>query len=243
MPVYSYGVALVFALSLCTWRVLRRLPSNLLSFNDIANICLISMAAIFFGNKTIAFLVSSTHSIQTFSRIFKVWEHGSLSVLWAFLFAIGFIFLYCRLKRISFLATSDFLLPHAIVGIGVQRLFGCFLAGCCYGMPTDMPWGLVFSERSPAGKHFPHLPLHPTQLYYGIAMCALVEILAIFEQQDRRPGKLTAIGLIGFGLTYFLISFWRGDRVYHAMLFGLTGAQYIAICLLCGGLILYRIVK
>jgi phosphatidylglycerol:prolipoprotein diacylglycerol transferase len=52
--------------------------------------------------------------------------------------------------------TGDgFVIPVA-VGIAIGRA-GCFVAGCCYGTPTSLPWGVDFFGD---GVH-----RHPTQLY------------------------------------------------------------------------------
>lgn len=41
---------------------------------------------------------------------------------------------------------------------------GCFLAGCCYGLPSQGPFTITFSHSLAAAKPL-HTPLHPTQLY------------------------------------------------------------------------------
>jgi len=54
--------------------------------------------------------------------------------------------------------TGDSYAMPVAAGIAVGRL-GCLYAGCCYGTPTDLPWGVTFTNT--AGE----LPRHPTQLY------------------------------------------------------------------------------
>ena len=45
--------------------------------------------------------------------------------------------------------------------------FGCLLAGCCYGRPSDVPWAITFTDPVAAANVGTPLgiPLHPTQLY------------------------------------------------------------------------------
>ena len=48
-------------------------------------------------------------------------------------------FLYCRWRRLSTLDVFDYFAPTVGIGLGVGRI-GCFLNGCCFGTPTDLPW-------------------------------------------------------------------------------------------------------
>jgi len=41
----------------------------------------------------------------------------------------------------------------------------CFLNGCCFGKPTDLPWGVIYSVWTNAGQRYPKTPIHPVQLY------------------------------------------------------------------------------
>ena len=67
--------------------------------------------------------------------------------------------------------------------IGVGR-FGCLLGGCCFGVPTDLPWGVTHGAGStPATFHAllglvepgqGSLHVHPVQAYEGLAALALL---------------------------------------------------------------------
>ncbi|MBX3412352.1 MAG: prolipoprotein diacylglyceryl transferase [Pirellulales bacterium] len=46
------------------------------------------------------------------------------------------------------LATVDLFTPSVILGMGIGRL-GCFLNGCCFGGPSDLPWAVCFPQGSP----------------------------------------------------------------------------------------------
>ncbi|MHB0979465.1 MAG: prolipoprotein diacylglyceryl transferase family protein [Thermoleophilia bacterium] len=107
------------------------------------------------------------------------------------------------------------------VGVTFNRV-GCFLQGCCYGRPTDLPWGVNFPPGSPAwvrqmvdgspeGGGSPLLsgllggggnsepgPAHPTQLYeLGAALIALA-IVAVLLRHRARPGTAFLGGALWF---------------------------------------------
>jgi phosphatidylglycerol:prolipoprotein diacylglycerol transferase len=46
------------------------------------------------------------------------------------------------------LAIGDVVAPSVAIGLGLGRI-GCFLNGCCFGGPTDLPWAVRFPAPSP----------------------------------------------------------------------------------------------
>lgn len=46
----------------------------------------------------------------------------------------------------------DLIAPSAALAMGIGRI-GCFLNGCCYGSPTDLPWAVQFPYGSPPYEH------------------------------------------------------------------------------------------
>jgi len=84
--------------------------------------------------------------------------------------------------------TGDaFAMPIA-AALCVGRI-GCFFGGCCFGNPTELPWGVCFQS---AGDVSP-LPRHPTQLYEALFHATWLLILAILTLgTPRRPlGSVT----------------------------------------------------
>jgi len=102
------------------------------------------------------------------------WELTDLAMFGGLLVALPAGWAACRLLAVSSFRLADALVPALGVGIALARM-GCFLAGCCFGRETSLPWGVSFPRGSPA-----HLyqvldnplaflrqppPVYPTQLY------------------------------------------------------------------------------
>jgi len=93
-----------------------------------------------------------------------------------------------------------------IIGVVLAHAFGrigCFMAGCCYGIPTDSFLGVAF----PFGESG-NIPVFPTQLFEAIFLFvffALLNKIKSFRNVEFQ------VYLIGYGAWRFLIEFIRGD--------------------------------
>jgi|LFRM01.1.fsa_nt_gb phosphatidylglycerol:prolipoprotein diacylglycerol transferase len=102
-----------------------------------------------------------------------------------------------RWLGVVFWRLCDAATPALGAGLALARV-GCFLAGCCGGLPTSLPWGVVFSPGSPAHIQqvlssptlFPAgpLPVHPTQLYEAAAALSGAGLAARLLARRARPG-------------------------------------------------------
>ena len=99
---------------------------------------------------------------------------------------------YFLMKRykLPWWKTADACAPGIAVGNFFGRL-GCFSAGCCWGKPTTLPWGVKFTEL---GHEITGVPidvhLHPTQLYESFSMLIVFFLPAMAAQAQtfQRPG-------------------------------------------------------
>jgi phosphatidylglycerol:prolipoprotein diacylglycerol transferase len=128
--------------------------------------------------------------------------------------------LYARRKKIPVVDMLDFVGPGAALGLAMTRI-GCFLNGCCFGKPTEMPWGVSFPQGSHVYQHQCAAgliqrgdairPVHPTQLYEMIAALAIFAGLWFLYPRRKFAGQMAW----AFGLSYcawrFVNEFFRAD--------------------------------
>src|SRR5262249_4266768 len=101
-------------------------------------------------------------------------------------------------SRRRFAELADAIAPAGIVALGIGRI-GCFLAGCCWGISTGPPWGLVFPELGPPARH-------PLQL----SSAALDLLLAVtVVRTGGPPGARAARAAIGLGVVRLLLEVLR----------------------------------
>jgi phosphatidylglycerol:prolipoprotein diacylglycerol transferase len=123
----------------------------------------------------------------------------------------------------------DSIAPAAIAALGIGRI-GCFLAGCCFGTPTALPWGVVFPALGPPARH-------PLQLYSAAGDL----VLAAFLLAPAPSGVTTRRACVGLGVLRLLLETWRDASATDVLRGGwLTLPQAAASALVVGGFVLAR---
>tara|TARA_B100000676_G_scaffold248308_1_gene251959 strand:- start:56 stop:820 length:765 start_codon:yes stop_codon:yes gene_type:complete len=109
---------------------------------------------------------------------------------------------------------------------------GCFLAGCCYGKPTENALGVQFPEDSMACAAHGHVPVHPTQLY---ELALLVGLAAALHFAIPTAQRFWSYLLI-YGTGRFAIEFLRGDdRGSIHLIAGLSPSQQLCLLFIAAG--------
>jgi phosphatidylglycerol:prolipoprotein diacylglycerol transferase len=122
----------------------------------------------------------------------------------------------CRRLGVDAFLLGDTFVPFLGISIAVMRI-GCFLQGCCFGIETDLPWGVKFPMLSPAhlhqisehGNFLEVSAVHPTQIY-ELAAALVLSVLA-FRGVGKKlvPGMVMTMFLTGFSLFRLVNSFLR----------------------------------
>ncbi len=130
------------------------------------------------------------------SRIWSL-DFGDFSLFGGLLLA-GLAGAVCAAAmKINLWELADCVAPALGVGIAVTRV-GCFLNGCCFGVETERPWGVVYPNGSPAHWHqaggdFLALfagcrAVHPTQVYEMLAALAAALVAVALLRRNVRSG-------------------------------------------------------
>lgn len=146
---------------------------------------------------------------------------GGLVFYGAFLGGVGVLWWFARKHGLPLLKTADVLMPSFALGQFFGRL-GCLAAGCCWGKPTDLSWGIQFPRRSMVfHQHLEQglvsaqdalsLPVHPTQLYDSLYGLILFLALSWIRARKRYDGQVFAWWLFLYPLLRSLVELFRGD--------------------------------
>lgn len=144
-----------------------------------------ALVAALVGGRLLGFALAPTGEVPGASGLFDL-TFQAFSLYGALIFgAVAGVGVVWRL-RLPYWRMADCAVPALAVGIALMRV-GCFLRGCCFGLPTTMPWGVTFPVGSPAweqqmlsgatgilgGFMGEVLPVHPTQLYELVAVLVI----------------------------------------------------------------------
>jgi phosphatidylglycerol:prolipoprotein diacylglycerol transferase len=129
-------------------------------------------------------------------------------------------------RGLSLPRLADCIAPGLLLGQALGRI-GCFLNGCCYGGPCDLPWAVRFPPDSPpwldqaarglipaalAGDRSWSLPIHPAQLYATIDAAILSWLAVAFTPLAKRDGAVFALVLTLHPISRFLLEMIRVDE-------------------------------
>ena len=125
--------------------------------------------------------------------------------------------------------TGDSFAVPVAASVAIGRL-GCFHIGCCYGTPTELPWGVVFPAIDA-------LPRHPTQLYEtAFHACAAIALWLLVREGHFR-GNLIKLYIIAYANYRFFTEWIRPEP---RMLSGLTAYQWASLAMIIIFAILWR---
>ena len=207
LHVRSYGLMLAVAFLFGTWYALREARRRGLDPDKVVNVVLVALVAGVLGARMLYVI----EHVQEFRR-----EWGSVPALWQ-----GGLTLYggivagtfaglvaARRQRLPMWVVADTLTPSLAIGTAFGRV-GCFLNGCCYGRPTELPWGVHFPPDSFAGLDFGNAAVHPSQLYFALAGLVLFGITVLLRRRLTTPGHLFWLFILLFAITRIPLDFTR----------------------------------
>jgi phosphatidylglycerol:prolipoprotein diacylglycerol transferase len=140
--------------------------------------------------------------------------------------ALG-VWIYCKVTKTKMGYIVDLLAPGIIIAQAIGRL-GCLMNGCCYGTPTTLPWGLVYTDPQSFGFNG-GFPTHPTVVYEIIYCVIVFAVLMILRKRLKPDGSLFALYLALYAVWRLGIDFLRGGNPFF---FSLHEAQFISIIVL-----------
>lgn len=230
-PVHSYYLLWTAALSLAVIMTRRRMNRFEGVDDDSARFII---TAAFFGMLLGARLGSIADSLPLYTgdplKLLRFWE-GGLSAVPAFLGAGAGGIWASRRRGVPLWIVAESASIPAALAVSIGR-WGCFLNGCCTGLPSSLPWAVHF-PADPSG-----LTRHPVQLYYAFGALAIAIVLFRLEPLlPRAREKKKVSGALLWPLFMILYSLLRlaldplreeytrtGLQSVRVMLFGICSA-------------------
>ncbi|HEY7785267.1 MAG TPA: prolipoprotein diacylglyceryl transferase [Pyrinomonadaceae bacterium] len=232
-PINTYGVFLALAFLSAILITVKLAARDGLPRERIYDLCLWMLLASLIGSKVLMLFTEPEYRANPlllisldFLRSGGVFYGGLLGAV-----LVGYFLM--KRYRLPWWKTADACAPGIALGNFMGRL-GCFSAGCCWGKPTDLPWGVKFSElgHQITGVPIDHY-LHPTQLYESFAMLIVFGFLLWRHKRKQFDGQVILLYGVLYSVIRFVIEFFRddprGDVFGLTTLTGLSTSQIVSV--------------
>jgi phosphatidylglycerol:prolipoprotein diacylglycerol transferase len=240
IPTYGTLVAIAFLAAL--WVTIRLAKRTSLPADLVTNLVIYCALAGLAGAKLFMILFDFGEYWSGREKLFSLSTLQAAGVYQGgFLIAFVTAVLYMRRQHLPILATCDVFAPGIALGQAIGRI-GCFSAGCCWGLPTHVPWAITF--RNPQAAELTGvplgIPLHPTQLYECVADALIFMFLYYRIGKSHTAGAILGWYLALYSAARFIIEFFRFHE--QGLHFGLSYTQWISLATLAAGvaLLLFR---
>ena len=228
--VYGYGLMIAIGIVLAFWVAMYREKKDQIGNDQVFSLgmwCLVggwaSAKLLFLITELPSLIADPKQFLETLSNGFVVYGGliGGILTGW----------LFCRIKKLSFLKYFDLVMPSIALAQAFGRI-GCFLAGCCYGKETAGAFHVIFPADcrfAPGG-----VPLIPTQLLSSAGDFLNFFVLLFCAKKTKADGQVGGFYLIFYSIGRFIIEFFRDDP--RGAVGVLSTSQFIAVFMLIAGI-------
>ena len=205
IPIRGYGLMVAIGFLVAIFVASHRAKKQGISSQDISDLGFYILISAMLGARFFHYF-QHLDEYGSFWSVFKVWE-GGLAYYGGFILALAVGVIYLYQKKLPIGKFLDVLSPCMILGLSIGRI-GCFMAGCCFGKETSLPWGIPVRWTLLDSSDI-NLYLHPTQLYSSISLFIIFLILINIQKYMKFPGQLFLFSVISYSIFRFLIDFIR----------------------------------
>ncbi len=239
LPFYSYGILMGIAFIIAVFLFKYNSRNSSLPCPPLIDILLIISIFGVLGAR-INYILLFPQYYKTLRDCLAIHE-GGLVYYGGMILAIIALFIYCKIKKYSFLMVADYFVPSLAIGHALGRI-GCLINDCCYGTTTNLI--KIYHLKTDSIGVF----RHPTQLYEIIYLIILAVIFTYilktgWQEKDSKRGLVASLYIICYSILRFLNEFLRADsRGGFFTYLNLSPAQLTSIVLfICS--ILFIIIK
>ncbi|ANE55890.1 MULTISPECIES: prolipoprotein diacylglyceryl transferase [Methylomonas] len=161
-------------------------------------------------------------------KILAVWE-GGLASHGATLGIILALYLYRRKYGDSYFWLLDRVsIPTALAGALIR--IGNFFNSEILGIPTQHPWGVVFSRVD-------HLPRHPVQLYEAFCYLLVYAVsLRIYTLRGKQPGFTFGSFIAMLFSVRFVLEYFKTEQAMYDNGLAITTGQLLSVPFVLAGI-------
>jgi len=232
-----YSLAYIGAIVMGWWQISRMLrqPQPVMTAEQLDNfITWMTLGVILGGRLGYVIFYNPAQYLAEPMAVFRLWD-GGMSFHGGCAGVILGCFMFAHFKGLSGLRVLDSVATVTPWGLLFGRLAN-FVNGELWGRVTGTNWGIIFPGAGPQ-------PRYPSQLFEaaleGVVLLAILQFLYWRTSARLRPGLVSGVFGIGYGLSRFIVEYYREpDRQLGILNTGLTMGQTLTLPLILAGLFL-----
>lgn len=236
--IYSYGFMIMlgaltgyFYLSYVGKKELNIAPEK------IQLLAILIVVAAFVGGKLLFYLEDPSYYFSSFKVMKDSFRNGFV-FYGSLIFAIPTVIWFFRREKLPVWPMMDRIAVVVCLIHAFGRM-GCFLAGCCYGTPTDSFFGVTYTHPHSFAEPL-NTPLHPTQLYEVFTILIVLVTLLMLKRYHRLEGRLIFVYVVMYASARAIIEEFRGDIARGFLFDGwLSHSQFISILIVLAAIVAY----
>lgn len=227
IPVRWYGIIMASGILLGLLLALRETKRLGIDEDIILDLVIFAVPAGVIGARLYYVIFNWEYYAGDIWKIINI-RQGGLAIHGTLIAAVLTAIVYSRVKGFSFWLLADITAPSIILGQAIGR-WGNFINREAYGIPTDLPWGIVIDG----------VKVHPTFLYESLWDLGVFFILMRFRKRKKVEGEVFLL----YGILYSIGRFFiEGLRIDSLMLGNIRVAQLVSVVIIvvASSLIYYR---
>lgn len=228
--VATYGVAFSLSLIISSLLAFRMARKDGVNEDHFLTALLLGLLGIVFVSKGMHIALNLSEYMQNPKSIYDI-RSGHI-FYGGYIGSILFPWIYTRIAKVRFFPILDACATYMPLGLAIHRTFGCTMAGCCYGKPTGLPWGITYPIDAPASIQYGQVPVHPAQIYEAIIALCIFAILLVWKRYGRKvAGELITLQIFLYAIGRFVIEILRGDTA-RGIFGSMSTSQWVSIGML-----------
>ena len=244
--IYWYGIIICAGLLLAVWFCSKQAKHYGLTEDNVYDMIIWQIPLCILGSRTyyVLFyldLYRRSDGSLDWGKMIAIWD-GGLAIYGTVIVSFIVLWLFCRIKKLSFGAFADLGVMGLLVGQAVGR-WGNFMNREAFGGETTVPWRMRLWTSATE-----YIEVHPTFLYESLwNFVGLLLILFVISKVRTFDGENACFYFIWYGIGRFWIEGMRTDSLYlfDWQLFGnpIRVSQALSLVLVVGGFAILAVCK
>lgn len=241
LTIHTYGALLALGAGLGLLLLGRLAVRSGLDPERVSNLALWTLLSGLAGARLAFVLIEPQSFLAAPWRVLALWD-GGLVFYGGVALALPVGLWLARRWGLKSLPLLDCFAPPLALAQFFGRL-GCFSAGCCYGLPFNGPWCVIFDDPNTLAPR--GVALHPTELYSAGALLVIFILLMLLWPRRRYAGRVFFTYGMLHGAARLIIEQFRGDWRGQPILGDVTPTALFALglTLVCAAMLVYLSLK